>query len=40
MDFNKILMENHSTFNDFSTIGQNIMKPTECTNTHHRLSIA
>jgi hypothetical protein len=40
MDFNKILMENHSTFNDFSTIGQNIMKPTECTDTHHRLSIA
>jgi hypothetical protein len=33
-------MENHSTFNDFSTIGQNIMKPTECTDTHHRLSIA
>jgi hypothetical protein len=30
----KIQLRNDSTFDHFSTIGQNIMKPTHCTSSH------
>jgi hypothetical protein len=32
------LKKNCSIFNNFPTIGQNIMKPTPCTSTHRGLS--